>query len=157
MLRLGGWKGIRFESNPTFYKQAAQLVNDATGRGHMGMKAKMFANVANGILYSARLNISRIQLLNDLLNPIKYLPERVLPELTTGPFSRWDPAMRKVVAGELVRAAVGMTAVYGTARLAGFSVTLNPDSPDFGKLRHGNMVFDPTGGNALPSLPLPYD
>lgn len=142
---LGRAEGYTLENNPEFFKQAAEFVNAATGRGNMGDKLKKATAVTNLIFYSGRLQVSRVQLINNLFNPIHYIPEGKA-EFLGG--KRYDPVMRKIAAKETIRLAVGMALVYGTLKAAGASVTLNPNDPDFGKVRIGKTHYDVTGGNA---------
>ena len=129
---LGRAEGYTFENNPEYFKQAAKLVNDLTGRGSMPRKAQEIASASNWLWYSARLQVSRVQALNDLYNPLKY--------------AKYDPVMRKVAAGEAIRLTAGMAAIFGLAAAAGFKVTADPDDADFGKIRWGNTSYDVTAG-----------
>lgn len=136
---LGFAEGYTWENNPEFFKQAAQRVNIATGRGSLGVKAQAFSSNLNWLFYSTRLNMSRFQLLKKFLWPADWW--------------RADPLMRKIVAGEAIRLAGGLAAIYTTARVAGLNVTFDPDDPDFMKIRIGNRTtekaatsYDPTGG-----------
>lgn len=129
---LGRAQGYTWESNPDFFKQAAEYVNVATGRGNMPEALKRATAMTNALFYSTRLQVSRVQLLNNLLNPVKYM--------------KTDPVMRKAAAGEAIRLAVGMGLIFGTAKLAGLKVTVNPDDPDFGKVVWGSVHYDLTAG-----------
>jgi len=128
----GRLKGYTFESNPEFFKQVAHIVNSATGRGNLGPKLKSYANAANHLLFSGRLQISRVQLINDLVNPVKYW--------------NYDPATRRIAATELLRFAGGMGALFAGAAAMGAKVTSDPDDADFGKAVFGKTHVDLTGG-----------
>jgi hypothetical protein len=141
-------EGYTPESHPEFFKQAAQLVNDATGRGHMPEAIKRMSTISNALFYSTRLNISRVQLLNDLFNPVHYIPEARNPLRNVKGFKSYDPVMRRIAIGETIRLAAGMAAIYGSAKMLGLGVTMNPYDPDFGKVRWGKATYDVTGGNA---------
>lgn len=132
---LGRMEGYTWESNPEFFKQAAQWVNIATGRGSLSTKLQVLSSNMNWLFFSTRLNFSRVQLLNRLL-------------LTPIGVMKADPLMRKIIAGEAVRLAAGMGVIYLTAKAAGLNPTFNPHDPDFMKLRVGNTRYDPTGGEA---------
>lgn len=130
----GRAQGYTWESNPEFFKQVAKLVNVTTGRGNLSTKAKAIASSGNWLLYSARLQVSRAQLLHEFFNPFSYIKS--------------DPAIRRIKAKEAVKLAVGMGLIYATAKVAGLELSLDADNPDFGKLKAGNAHYDPTGGEA---------
>lgn len=137
----GRAEGYTFDSNPEFFKQAASLVNDATGRtASMGKWLDSAKPLLNTIFYSPRLQVSRVKLLNDLLNPKKYLS--------------YDPAMRKIAAQEAVKAVVGFGLIYGTAAYVAYKnkdkvkMTFDPEDSDFGKVVIGNTRYDLSGGEA---------
>lgn len=128
----GRAEGYTWESNPEFFKQAAEYVNAATGRGNMPETLKRATAMTNALFYSTRLQVSRVQLLNNLFNPVKYM--------------KLDPAMRKAAAGEAIRLAAGMALILGTAKMAGLKVTTDPEDADFGKVVWGAVHYDLTGG-----------
>lgn len=131
---IGRANGYTFETHPEFFKEMANRVNNATGRGTLSAKQQTIASGLNQVLYSTRLNVSRVQLLNDLFNPAKYI--------------KADPVTRKIMATEVLRLAVGMGAIYGGAKALGVGISIDPDDPDFGKLRIGKTHYDVTGGEA---------
>ncbi|MGA9771694.1 MAG: 2'-5' RNA ligase family protein [Blastocatellia bacterium] len=129
--------GYTPESNPEFFREAARRVNIFTGRGSLSQKTQALTSSANWLLYSARLQVSRFQMLTDMLNPVNY--------------TKWsgdDPAIRRIRANEAIRTAAAMSLLYGTAKAIGLKVTADPDDADFGKVTVGNTHYDLTGGNA---------
>lgn len=133
----GRSRGYTPESHPEFFEQAARRVNIFTGRGSLSQKAQALSSASNWLLYSARLQVSRVQMLADMLNPVKYTK-----------FSGEDPGIRRIRANEAIRTAAAMAVIYGTAKAIGLKVTANPDDPDFGKIVVGNTHYDVTGGEA---------
>src|SRR5207249_2840800 len=109
-----------------------------------------YMGMANELFYATRLNYSRIMLMNDLFNPVRYLPPTVnpfdpgflggggggkggqpptavagQPEFPRAPeppgrFSSYDPVMRRIMFGSLLRIAAAMAALLLTAKLVGF-------------------------------------
>jgi len=128
----GRLKGYTFESHPEFFKQAAHLVNSATGRGNLGKNLKTYANAANHLLFSGRLQVSRVQLINDVYNPLRYI--------------HYDPVMRRIAATEALRSMAAFAAIFGGAAAMGAKVTSDPDDADFGKAVFGKTHVDLTGG-----------
>lgn len=131
---LGRAEGYTFENNPKFFKEAAALVNNATGRGNMPDLVKRSTAMLNQVLYSPRLLVSRVRLLNNLLSPVEYM--------------RMDPAMRKIAAKEAFKVTAGLGLIYGTAKMAGAKISADPDDADFGKVVVGKTHYDVTAGEA---------
>jgi hypothetical protein len=103
------------------YDKLADFINHATGRGDLGAFTKA-APWLNAMFFSPRYIMSRIQVPLDLIN-------------TT-------PAVRKVVARNLVSfVGAGMFAQF-LASLAGGETEDDPRSSDFGKVKIGNTRID---------------
>lgn len=119
------------------YKEGAQLINDATGRGSLGrMENSQAATLANNLFFSPRFWASRVRLLT--VTPAKIL----LPE-SAGGFSK--PA--RVEAFKTLFAFTTLVATnLAIARMTGAAVDLNPDSPDFLKGKWGRMRIDFSAG-----------
>lgn len=114
-------------SNPRLMKDIASYVNAASGRSSLG-KFEKIALEANYVIFSPRLNTSRLT----MLNPLYY--------------AKLHPFVRKQALKSLF-AVAGLGALFtGIGVLAGGSTELNPSSSDFGKLRIGNTRIDPFGG-----------
>jgi len=119
-----GWEGV--ERTPKDYRDLASWLNHATGRGDLGF-LKGAAPILNATFFSPRLLASRLQMPVDLL-------------IST-------PAVRKEVARDLgTSVATGLT-ILALAKYSGAAdVNLNPQSPDFGKLKMGKQRIDFWGG-----------
>lgn len=145
---LGLADGYTPEANMDFFEAAARFVNVGTGRGDMPNFVKQASAVANFFFFSTRLNISRIQLLNDLFNPVKYVPDKYNLTRSIPGFGSYDPVMRKVMAQELLRLAAALTTVYMLAHALGVGLEFDPEDPDALLLRVRNTRYDITGGEA---------
>ena len=140
-LRLSVWKsyvdslqadGFTPESDPMAYKQAAQFINIATGRGSLkpGGKLEGAMGLAGVGIFAPRNLISKFQLM----------------DLTR--YATLAPGARKLV---LRDALTSFGTMLGTAALlhqAGARVSLNPwsDDDDFLSVRWGNHRYDLSGG-----------
>jgi hypothetical protein len=145
-------------------KAIGSYINSMTGRGPMpeGSMADMVSTVMNAFLFSPRLLTSRIAA---PINALKYtigprLPGQVvegLPEKTNFIYSRaiaGDPAARaayqemsSMVAKQMAAWLITGGTIMGLAKMAQDSgapiqVTVDPRSPDFGKIRVGNTRYD---------------
>jgi hypothetical protein len=107
------------------YKKLADFINHATGRGDLGRMASA-SPILNAIFFSPRYIASRLQVPLDLIN-------------TT-------PAVRKVVARNLIAFVAEGMAVIGLCALAGADTEDDPRSSDFGKIKFGNTRYDFWGG-----------
>lgn len=110
----------------------ARFVNLASGRGDttsVGMQTHIGA--LGKILWAPRLLLSRLQLL--------------VPYTT---FKEGTASTRKIIAGEYLRAAASLAAVYGIGKLFGAKEKIDPRSTDFGKMRFGKTRVDPLAGLA---------
>lgn len=145
---IGKAEGKTWESDPQFYEQLASFINNVSGRGTMEHKASVVASFLNGFFYSTRLNVSRFQMLNDLFNPIGYLPEQANPLRDTPGFRSYDPTMRKIAAQHVLRLGVALSSIFLLARLVGFGIEFDPEDPDAFLLRFRNTRWDVTGGEA---------
>ncbi len=143
---IGESEGATWETDPEYFKQAANFINDVSGRGTMGQKASVISSFLNGFFYSTRLNVSRFQMVNDLFNPIGYIPEDQNPLRDTPGFRSYHPIMRKVAAQQVLRLALGLAAIFLLAKAAGFSVEFDPEDSDSLLIRFRNTRWDVTGG-----------
>jgi hypothetical protein len=159
---VGEAHGYTWENNPEFFKQLAAFINDVTGRGNVPESmARFMSTWANWFFFAARYNVSKIQLLNDLFNPFKYISAEWAPvnpalkafaqgvkDVQSIPgFNSYDPIMRKIAFEQVIRWFGAMVALMLAAYLLGFKIELDPDDPDFfPKLRWGNTTYDFSGG-----------
>src|SRR4030095_12961877 len=109
---------------------AAQAVNEATGRGSLGQKIDKSFEALNYFLFSPRFIASRLNVLN---------PATWIRNWNAGPAGR---AVLKGQMSDLAQYVGTATATLGLFKAAGADVTLNPESPDFGKIRFGNYRYD---------------
>ncbi len=108
-------------------KALATFINEATGRGQMGMERAAVA--LNTVFFAPRYTVSRFQL------------------LVGHPLWGGTNETRKLIAREYARYLMGLGTVYVLASLAGGDVEDDPRSSDFGKLRFGaNTRLDPLSG-----------
>lgn len=125
-------KGMTFRNSPDAYKEAAIYANQLVGRGYLGQKLEMANAVTSPVLWSLRLQASRLQLLTKLFNPEFY--KKTPPEIRV--------AYIKDMA-KFVGTGIGILAL---ANAAGAEVELDPRSADFGAIKVGNTRYDIWGG-----------
>jgi hypothetical protein len=124
----GGKMGLSYDQ----YKMLGHAINVGTGRGTL-RAADKHMHSAGLVLFAPRFLLSRIQY-----------------ELGE-PFWRSDRTIKKIVAKEYARSMLGAAMWYGLYGLAfgnrdDFSITLDPRSSDFGKIRLGRTRIDPLAG-----------
>ena len=135
-------KGMDFENSPEQYKQMAEYINNATGRGSLGTALNKISPLLNGIFFSPRLIASRLNMLTYFVQPRFY---KTVPVV-----------VRKAYFADMAKfIGVGL-GVLALASLAGGSddeddkdritVENDPRSSDFGKIRSGNTRWDIWGG-----------
>jgi len=108
-------------------KGIADFVNNGTGKGSLG-QFEQSASLINGLLFSPKLMMSRL----NLMNPMYYMKMH--------PFVRRE-ALKSLFAN------VGLVGtVISLSALAGGKVEINPTSSDFGKVRIGNTRIDVLAG-----------
>ena len=124
-------QGKTFDNNPDLYKGLASYINNATGRGKLGV-IESAAPVMNAVFFSPRLIASRL----NMLNPVYYykLPKEV----------------RIQALGDIAKfIAFGSTILF-LASLANDDeddeVVMDARSSDFGKMKFGNTRWDIWGG-----------
>lgn len=119
--------GLNPKQNLVLSKQIADYINNATGRGSLG-KFEKNAVELNNLLFSPRLIMSRIQ----MLNPNNYI--------------RTDPFVRKQYLKSMLAISTLGATTLGLGKLAGGELDQSPTSADFGKVKFGNTRLDPWGG-----------
>lgn len=150
MLRKAGFN----PENPTDFKvfrESMQSINDATGRtnlerlipGKVGQAANRATPAINQLTYAVRFWASRLKVLSAPLDPRMY-PQ---PEFAKRYYESM-PRVQRVEAWKRLFAFYGLWSAQALAmkHLLGFDLDVDPDSPDFGKLRRGKRVYDFSAG-----------
>jgi len=118
-------------ATPEELKAWADWINVSTGRGPLGNFSTAGRTLAMGF-FSPRFSLSRI----------------VLPYQA---FKNWkNPRIRKEIAKDQIKLAMFGLVALGLASMAGASVDMDPESPDFLKIKVGNTRFDIFGGILQP-------
>lgn len=114
----------------------ADFINVATGRGRV---AHGLSEKASKVFFSPRFMASRIEAPLDAVG------------LTKEGRAMWkSPGARHQLMKSWSTLIAGGGTLLGLAKLAGGEVSLDPDSPDFGKARFGDTSFDIWGGMQSP-------
>jgi hypothetical protein len=124
--------GKTFENSPELYKEAAIYANKLVGRGFLGEKLEMASPLIGHVLYSLRLQASRLQLLTSLLN-LRF-------------YTKVPKEIRIEYIKDMTKFVLMGSAMLGLAKAAGLGVELDPRSSDFGSIRWGDTRFDIWGG-----------
>jgi len=113
------WEG----TNKTMkdYKELANAINILSGRGSLGALNKS-APILNAVFFSPRYQASRVML------PVE--------------FFKATPAVRKMMARNIVAFVAANFAIMGLMALAGADIEKDPRSSDFGKIKIGNTRLD---------------
>lgn len=113
-------------------KAWANVVNVISGRGNLNL-GKTGGNIASLFFFAPRLAYSRV-------------------EAPTLIFQHWkEPRVRKEIAKTMAKTVGAGMAILGLAALAGLEVGLDPDEPDWGKIRIGDTRIDIWGGFQQPA------
>jgi hypothetical protein len=139
-VRKGDELGI---DDPKYLKDAANFINNATGRGSLkdfpvvGKTLEEGAPILNAAFFSPKLMASRFNML------IKYNPVNPF-------FYKLHPQVQK----EAFKSLVAFSSIIGTslalARMGGAEVETDPRSSDFAKIKLGNTRYDIMGGFQQP-------
>src|ERR1019366_3896918 len=111
--------GLNPKENQVLSSQIADYINNVTGRGNLGPLEK-HAELLNNVLFAPRKIAGDVQ----FFNPANYIMR--------------DKFVRKQYLKSLIATAGAWMTFAGTAKMAGASVSLDPDNSDFGKIRIGN-------------------
>ena len=117
-------RGITPESDAKSYEQLAKFINHATGRGSMENLQPGALTALNATFFSPRFQVSRIQVVGDLIDP------------------RTTKHVRKVVARDLAEFYATGMGIMATAKMGGAEVEMDPRSSDFGKIKVGNTRYN---------------
>jgi len=126
-------QGLAPEQAQNAYKAAATWINYATGRGSLGQTIDRAMPALSTVIFSPRYVASRL----NVLNPAYYAKNAATPA---------GRAVLKQQMGELVQYAGMVAGTMTLAKAAGADVGLNPNSPDFLKIRAGNWRYDTLAG-----------
>src|SRR6185312_10735843 len=125
-------KGIKREDNPEAYESLAKLANNLTGRGNLmeWLEGKP-ASALSQIFYGPRLMASKFNLLNPLF------------------YAKMPAPIRRNALANMAGYVGFYTSIGILANAAGASVSLDPDNPEFLKIKVGDTKYDITGGEAV--------
>lgn len=125
--------GLAPEQAQQAYNAAATWINYATGRGSLGQTIDKAMPALSTVIFSPRYVASRL----NVLNPVYYAKNAATAE---------GRAVLKQQMGELVQYAGVVAGTLALAKAAGADVTLNPNSPDFLKIKAGRWRYDTLAG-----------
>ena len=117
-------------AKPEQLSDAAKFINSASGRGELPKALENASGVLSALFYAPRYAASRVF----VLNPAEYM--------------KLDAAVRKMAAGDALKAAAAVGAMISLLRLSGAEVETDYNSPDFLKVRYGKYRYDLTAGLA---------
>lgn len=121
-------RGITPKNDPKTFQQFAKFVNHATGRGSLEDLSSGALTALNATFFSPRFQISRVQVLGDLINPVTTIHAR------------------KVIARDLAEFYATGMGILAMAKMAGAEVEADPRSSDFGKIKVGETRYNYWGG-----------
>lgn len=122
--------------NPEELKAIARLLNTGTGRGSLGRRGNAIAPALNIAMFSPRLLASRVQLLNNMFNPVT--------------IARMPAGARKAMIKDNIKFLGATAAIISLAKASGATVSLDPDDSEFLKIRFGDTVYDNLTGLQQP-------
>jgi len=125
--------GLSPEKAQAAYTKAADWINITTGRGGFGKTIDKALPVLNEIFFAPRNLASRL----NVLNPVMYARNAATAE---------GRAVLKEQMKDLAQFGGMVAATYQLAKAGGAQVSLDPNSPDFLKIRAGNFRYDPLAG-----------
>jgi hypothetical protein len=117
-------RGITPTTNPKAFSDYAKFVNHATGRGSLEQMKPGALTALNAAFFSPRLQISRVQVIGDLISP-----------KTT-----W--IARKVIARDLAEFYATGMGIMAMAKAGGAEVEMDSRSSDYGKIKVGNTRWN---------------
>jgi hypothetical protein len=121
--RLNQWRDAGYNPTRADLRALASYLNDATGRGTIKGLEK-YTTALNPLFFAPRLQISRGKI------------------LTGATYLSATPAVRKIVAADLISALIAGMGILSLAAMMGFRVGKDPRSGDFGKIIQGNTRID---------------
>lgn len=130
-------KGLTEEQKQKAYQAAAEWINIATGRGSLGSHFESAMPILSKTLFAPRYAASRIQ----VLNPYTYAKNARTPE---------GRVVLRNQMSDMVQYAGMVSLTLALASAAGASVGLDPDDPDFLKIKVGHTRYDVLAGLQQP-------
>lgn len=127
LVKQGKVFGANAEVDLPLARELANFVNIASGRGNLG-KLESSAVALNSLMFSPRLMAARLK----MMDPRLYL--------------MGAPQVRKEALKSLFAIAAAGNTITQLGAMAGGTVSNDPASSDFGKLKIGNTRIDPYGG-----------
>jgi hypothetical protein len=127
--------GLNPVSDPGVGRNIAKFINSATGRGESRLIEK-HAGLLNSVFFSARFQRSRMH----LLTPSTYVK---MPWHADTP---GEAMTREVALKSLLTYAGAATTIATLAAWGGAQIETDPQSPDFLKIRVGNVRYDLLAG-----------
>jgi hypothetical protein len=122
-------QGLTPEKNAKDFEDVAKFINSATGRGELPHFLKDSGDLLNGLFFSPRYAMSRLE----VMNPATY--------------AKMTPAARKIALTAALKFA-GLTAMTLTLlKAGGAEVSLDPNDPDFLKAKIGDWRLDLGAGS----------
>jgi len=133
---MGAKENLSYRDLAADRKRIAKAINSATGRGNLGVKGNQAAPLLNIGMFSPRLLKSRVELLNNMFNPVawKNMPRNA----------------RAQILQDNVKFLTATVAVMSLAKAAGGTVNTDPDDGDFLKIRFGDTTYDTLTGLQQP-------
>jgi len=125
-------------ATPEVLQTYAKFVNEYTGRGDLG-KLENSAQTISKWFMAPRWVTSKWQTM---------ISARRMWTTDAAGNRTFSPELAKSIAGEWARAYTSFIGLVGAFTLMGFEIELDPEDPDFMKLRLDNYVIDITGGRA---------
>jgi len=117
-------KGITPKKNSKAFQDYAKFVNHATGRGSLETLQPGALTALNATFFSPRFQVSRVQVVGDLISPKTSL------------------LARKVIARDLAEFFATGMGVMAMAKMGGAEVETDPRSSDFGKIKVGDTRYN---------------
>jgi hypothetical protein len=133
---LGAKRGLSASELSANRQRIAKAINSGTGRGNLGRRGNQAAPLLNVVMFSPRLLKSRVELLNNMLNPVA--------------IARMPRNARAQIIQDNVKFLAATVAVMQLARMSGGKVNLDPDDGDFLKIRFGDTTYDNLTGLQQP-------
>lgn len=115
-------------TNDNLAKEIATFVNEATGRGGLGVKGEKAADLLNATIFSPRFVSSRIKLIGRVIDP--------------GIFIKQSSFVRKQALKSAIALASTNITINGLAAAAGAKITYDITNSDFMKNKFGNTRSD---------------